>query len=244
MKKLDQKGLLVLEALKESPQALGSWNLTEKLEQKGMQVSSATIGRILSSLETAGYVKKDGVNGRLITNSGKRALLLAETSMYMSEHQATIENTVLASTLDEYMQILQARRAIERETARLAARRITPKEVKKLKTLLAKQEQLFNQDKSVASTDVDFHKVIAHASGNKILESLYFMLFPYGQQTVIFEQIRKKTGRKYTSGHHDIMIAMEQHDPVMAEEAMLRHIDQLIDDVGRYWSVHLDSLSR
>lgn len=244
MKKLDHKELLVLETLKEAEQALGSWNLSERLEQKGVQVSSATIGRILSTLESAGYVKKDGVNGRLITTSGKRAILLEETSQYMSKHQATIENTVLASTLDEYMQILQARRAIERETARLAAMRISAKELKKLQSLLSRQDKLFAEGKSVATTDVDFHKVIAHASGNKILESLYYMLFPYGQQTVIFEQIRKQAGQTYTSGHHDILRALEQKSPELAEQAMLRHINQLIDDVERYWSAHIDALSR
>ncbi|MGB4607371.1 MAG: winged-helix domain-containing protein, partial [Sedimentibacter sp.] len=67
---LQDKEIAVLESLKASMGPMGSWNLVEKLEEKGYYISSATIGRILNSLEKRGYAKKDGNNGRIITQEG------------------------------------------------------------------------------------------------------------------------------------------------------------------------------
>jgi hypothetical protein len=45
---LQDKEIAVLESLKASMGPMGSWNLVEKLEEKGYYISYATIGRILN----------------------------------------------------------------------------------------------------------------------------------------------------------------------------------------------------
>lgn len=233
-RKLDEKDIAILECLEESGKSLGSWNLIDLLERRGIAVSSATIGRVLSRLESAGYVYKVGNLGRNISSEGVTALAESKSLMAMNEYKEELERVITEGTLENFIVVLQARRAVERETARLAALNITDAELNHLNDILLQQEQDRSAGKSVALLDIEFHKNIAHASRNRVLESMYHMLFTYGQQTALFEQIRQKRQGVMTS-HWGILEALRQHDQALAEEKMLLHIDNLIQDVTTYW---------
>ena len=233
----DAKEIAVLTVLSCSKSALGSWTLAERLEEKGIAISSATAGRVLSNLERIGYVKKEGFSGRIITEDGRQALQDARAASEYLEHQETLENALMAKTLNEYILVLQARRAIEREIAGLAAKNITEEELQELKKILKRQAKALQSGESVAGIDVEFHQAIAKSSRNPILESLYHMLSPYGQQSEIFEKMRKKVGHYYSSAHLSIFKALEIHDPELAERMMVDHIDGLMEDITTYWEI-------
>lgn len=234
---LDEKEIAVLNSLREAGEPLGSWNLVDKLEKRGLNVSSATIGRTLSGLEHAGFVEKSGNNGRLITEAGLIALSNNKVSRAIKKHTETLEAMITTHTLDDYLLVLQARRAIERETARLAAQNVTDDELDAMEKMLAEQEQKHADNRSIAETDIGFHRAIARASRNKVLESLYVMLFSYGQQTTIFEHIRKQVDAVYMTSHLDILKALRTHDPDKAEACMVAHMESLIEDVCKFWDM-------
>lgn len=231
---LDEKDLAILECLTSSPVALGSWNLVELLEKQGINVSSATIGRVLRRLENKQYVYKVGNAGRSISQRGREALLEAKSLNTINEHQEALKRVITVCTLENYIIVLQARRAVERENARLAAINITDSELAHLDEVLRLQDEYYREGKSVAQIDIDFHKSIAHASRNQVLESMYHMLFAYGQQTPLFEQIRKRKKTVMTS-HAGILAALREHNPQKAELRMIHHIDGLMRDVTTYW---------
>ena len=237
---LIEKELAVLECLKSSGVSLGSWNLVEKLEERGMNVSSATIGRILNTLERMGLVKKNGNSGRTITPQGVEALSNARVIDNIKQHTEKLEQMVTTTVLEDYVLILEARKAIERETARLAAQNITDSELLVLEDILSEQKRKHKYNESIAATDIAFHRSIAHASRNKVLEALYMMLFSYGQQTSIFEFVRRQVNAVYMSSHLDIFEALKAHDPDRAEQCMIHHIDSLMEDVTRYWDEFFD----
>ncbi len=54
----DRWNLIVLKILAESDQPMGSWNIVDEITDQGIDVSTATIGRVLKQLEKAGYLKK------------------------------------------------------------------------------------------------------------------------------------------------------------------------------------------
>lgn len=232
---LDEKEIAILECLKNADTPLGSWNLVDKLERKNIYVSSATIGRLLSSLESAGLVRKDGYSGRMITQRGRETLSCAKVNDCIMEHSPMLEQIIVASTLDDYLLVLEARKAIERETARLAARNVTEAELEEIKEILSQQQRIHNADGYVSDVDIRFHKAIARASRNRVLELLYHMLFPYGQQTHLFEYIRKQVKAPYMSWHTKIYEALLAHDELAAEQAMVSHMDSLMHDVKKYW---------
>lgn len=235
--RLQEKEIAVLETLKESQIPMGSWNLVEKLEEKGCYISSSTIGRILSSLERKGYAMKDGNNGRVITEKGLEALRNSKIMDHISQQTQNLEQIISMNVLDDYINVLQARKAIERETARLAAENITSEELSAIHGILEEQSMKHKAGESVADSDISFHRAIAHASRNKVLETLYLMLFSYGQQTTIFEHIRKQVNAVYMTSHMQIYEALKNHDSALAEQCMIKHIDSLIEDVTKYWDL-------
>ncbi|MEL7601854.1 MAG: FCD domain-containing protein [Bacillota bacterium] len=237
---LYEKELAVLECLKSSGIPLGSWNLVEKLEERGMSVSSATIGRILNTLERMGLVKKNGHSGRIITPAGVEALSNAKVIDNIKQHTEKLEQLVTTTVLEDYILVLEARKAIEREAARLAAENITETELQALEEILAEQSKRHSNNESIAANDIAFHRAIAHASRNKVLEALYMMLFSYGQQTSIFEFIRRQVNAVYMRSHLDIFEALKAHDPDRTEQCMIHHIDSLMEDVSMYWDEFSD----
>lgn len=236
-RKLQDKEIAVLESLKASDIPMGSWNLVEKLEDKGYYISSATIGRILSKLEKRGYAEKDGNNGRIITQEGLAALSNSKIMNQMNEQTQTLEQMISTTALDDYLIVLQARKAIERETAHLAAENITNEELSHIHDILEEQRERHKRGESVADCDIAFHRAIAKASRNKVLETLYMMLFSYGQQTKMFEHMRKQVNAVYMTSHTDIYEALKNHDAELAEQCMIRHMDSLIEDVTKYWDL-------
>jgi DNA-binding FadR family transcriptional regulator len=131
--------------------------------------------------------------------------------------------------------VLEARQAIERTTARLAAMHITDEELQTLEKILDKQQQAYDEHKSIAHDDIEFHRTIALASRNEALYSLYMMLSLMGQQSELFEELRKRVHRHYMGSHRAVFDALRNHDPEKAEESMSAHLDQLCKDVNTYW---------
>lgn len=236
-KKLQDKEIAVLESLKASKGPVGSWNLVEKLEEKGYFISSATVGRILNSLEKRGYAQKDGNNGRIITQDGLDALSKSKIKNHINEQTQALGQLISTTLLEDYIIVLQARKAIERETARLAAENITDEELSFLHNILGEQREKHKKGQSVADCDISFHKAIAKASGNKVLETLYILLFSYGQQTTLFEHVRRQVNAVYMTSHTEIYEALKKHDAKLAEKCMIGHMDSLIEDVTKYWDL-------
>jgi DNA-binding FadR family transcriptional regulator len=80
-----------------------------------------------------------------------------------------------------------------------------------------------------------FHRNIAEASKNSVLSAVYGILAMLGQQTELFEYMRKSVGATYRTAHRSILEALRKHDPDEAERCMLAHVDGLMENVRKYW---------
>jgi DNA-binding FadR family transcriptional regulator len=234
---LDEKEVLILECIKESEEAIGSWYLVEKMEEKDFFISSATIGRILTHLEKLGYVEKEGSKGRNITTKGIEALDKTKTINTINFHKEELEKHINTKVLEDFIMVLQARRAIERETVILAAQNITDAEIKRMDEILKAQEANYGKKLSIATDDVNFHRAIAKASRNTVLESLYSIISSFGQQSNLFEYIRAQVKSPYNVSHRKIYEALKNHDEAEAEKSMLEHMQNLEKDVIAYWDI-------
>ncbi len=136
---LGERELVVLECLRDSTGPIGSWSLVESLEARKFKVSSASIGRILYSLERQNLVEGKGNQGRVITKSGLQAIKQTKAVNSMNLQRENLENLINSDVMEEYIMVLQARKAIERETVRLAAENITEAQIKVLQDILREQ---------------------------------------------------------------------------------------------------------
>ena len=231
----------ILEIISESEEPVGSWSIMNTFKEQGIEVSSATIGRELNQLEVLGYVKKFGFKGRMITDLGRRVIEEAKNSLEIDYYKNSLDEMLNSNILENFLMVLEARLAIERQTARLASQRITDEEIAELRRCLNNQKEHFRGHKSIAEDDISFHLGIARASKNQALVSLYMLLSSMGQQSELFEHLRQRVGDSYSTYHQDILSALEQHDPDTAEECMKKHIGKLVDDVNAYWDEYRQS---
>lgn len=234
-KNIDEKELLVLEIIRDSNEPVGSWVIADKLSEKGYSVSSATVGRILNKLEKMGYLEKEKFRGRVITKKGEEAIKTTNVINKIEFHKKKLEKYINTKVLEDFLMILEARKSIERTTARLAAENITQEEIIELERILEAQESNYRVHKSISQNDLDFHKTIARASRNKVLETLYHIISLSGQQSEIFEYLREKVGAPYMVSHRKILEALKKGDPDESEKSMIEHIENLIKDVRMYW---------
>ena len=239
---LDEKEIIVLACIASSQGPIGSWYLVEKLEERDINISSATIGRILNHLEKLGYVEKEKFKGRIITKQGIEALEKARTIEKINYHKGELDKMISTKVLEDYIMVLQARKAIERETARLAAQNITEQEIQQIDAILLRQEDRYKNKQSIAEDDISFHKAIAKASRNAVLDSLYSIISTYGQQSRLFEKIRAQVKSPYMISHRDIFNAIKNHDEKAAEQCMMQHMENLIYDVTVYWDEYNDHI--
>ena len=215
----------ILDVLAETQAPVGAGAIRQALEDRGMTPSEATVGRILRELDHRGYTKKSGFQGRSLSPEGRERLEA------LREERG---HAVSANALVEILDVLVARRAIERETARLAARMATPEEIQGLRSLLAQQQEALRKNESVAPIDAAFHREIGRLSRNAILAAAVDLIRQDVKLGPAFEYARKKAASTLGADHKAIIDALAAHDEDAAERAMVMHVENTLRDVQRY----------
>ncbi|MFZ5943557.1 MAG: FCD domain-containing protein [Bacillota bacterium] len=232
---LDEREIIILELINNAEEPVGSWNLLNRLTEENIETSSATIGRILNKLENNGYLQKEKFKGRTITAKGKHAITFNKQLKDMAFQQSKLSQFIDPKRLGDFLIVLDARRAIERETAKKAAIYASSDEIEQMEKILSRQEAKYKEHQWITDDDLAFHKIIAKSSRNPILESMYSLLAIFGQQSRAFEHLRQEIHAEYMVSHRRILDAIISHNSGEAERAMLDHIDNLVEDVKKYW---------
>jgi len=135
-----------------------------------------------------------------------------------------------AVTMLDVMAVLELRITIEAEAARLAALRRTEQNVADLRRTLATFETQVKLGGDTVATDVEFHKQIAAAAGNRyfydILAQMGATIIPrtrvntaelaHGDQKAYLARVHRE--------HEEICDAIARRDADGAHEAMHRHL--------------------
>ncbi|MDB5731440.1 MAG: hypothetical protein JWQ03_1335 [Variovorax sp.] len=143
------------------------------------------------------------------------------------ERQRSGALVVRALPVEEYMHILNVRRLVEGEAARLAAGRVPRAELEHLKSRIG--EALKLPDDAVtpefAASDRDLHALIAAACGNPVLQQVIDDL---KTRTSMFKFGRLPSRRKSVCAEHLAIIdALIAGDAQRAQQAMQDHVDQV-----------------
>lgn len=230
----------LLARLEANARPAGCGSVWADLQAIGFTKSPTTVGRILRQLDLRGYTRRVSYRGRSLTEAGSRRLAeLREAHNHADSHSLLLES-VRPSTIGELLDLLVARRAIEREIARLAALRATEQQIQTLWAAVADQEAAVRERTVAVEEDRRFHEALAETSGNRVLAvTLRFI-----RRSLVMLRLQEEIRRGRASGlvvdHRAVVEAVARHDPVAAEAAMLRHLDHIIDDIVRYCQVHPD----
>jgi DNA-binding FadR family transcriptional regulator len=134
------------------------------------------------------------------------------------------------SSIEDVLEVMELRLAIEVEAAALAARRITPQRLALIKQALRAIETAIGKGEGAVSEDFAFHRAIAGASGNpRFAELLEFL----GRHVIPRQSIRVALNtatqqRQYLlriqEEHGHICRSIGEGNPVRARRAMRAHL--------------------
>jgi GntR family transcriptional repressor for pyruvate dehydrogenase complex len=181
---------------------------------KQLQVSRTSIREALRALETVGLIESRQGEGNFIKEKIDDSFLEPLSIMFLLQ----------GSTPEE---ILELRRIIEVEAVRLAAGRISEQELEEIEFLLNNFGDE-DEEKNVR-IDKSFHYAIGMAAKNQLLlnilnsiSGLMDYYIKYMRQKVIAD---RKNIDLLMKQHEKIYLALKEHNPQKAAEAMLEHLE-------------------
>ena len=134
------------------------------------------------------------------------------------------------SVVEEVLEALELRIAIESEAAALAARRRTPEELERIVEACAAMDAAIAAGEDTVGLDIAFHRAIAQATGNRHFLGLFNylgeVLVPRAR--VPTHQYDAKTLQEYlrriSGEHHQIVAAIAAGDSDAARAALRMHL--------------------
>ena len=148
--------------------------------------------------------------------------------------------TVVTLELDGIMELYEVREALEGKAAALAASNMSDAQISELRELFEVHKQHFQSNSGEymqAEGDFDFHYRIIKASGNQMLTNqlcneLYHLIRMFRYQT---SKLSTRSNRALIE-HEQLIDAIEQRDPQMAELVMRSHISRAKEAVRDFLS--------
>ena len=181
-----------------------------------------------------------GVSRTVVREATKR---LEQQGMLEIQHGAGIKivdklhkplngalNTLVPDEKDRITQLIEVRLALEPENARYAAQRGTATQLKTLKACHERFETAESFAEQVQA-DMDFHCLLAEASGNRIA-SLLIQSLSELLQASLTHGYNRVTKDQAVKDHAAVLAAVLKHDGDAAATAMKAHLLNARDDLG------------
>ncbi|MGM0420258.1 MAG: FCD domain-containing protein [Bacillota bacterium] len=216
---------------------VGSGIISQQISREYESFSEATIGRILRHLDERGFTEKKPYRGRILTSRGEQALQKYEQNRQMKETINQFLDLTKIEKRQELLDMLIARRAIEKEIARLAVGNIDNEDITELQEIIDRHHKYFESGVSRGEEDMKFHKKLAEIAGNSFLEAALKMIRNNEYYSPVLEQMRTIVGSTVVDDHARIVNALKTGDPNKVEEAMVVHIENIIADIKKYWGL-------
>ncbi len=143
---------------------------------------------------------------------------------------------VLGVTNEDLIDIYEIRTRIEGLAAAFAATRPSDEDLKELTDAIRLQEyyvSLHDADQ-IKSFDSTFHEVIYRLSGSAVLRDILLPLHKKVQKYRKASVESDSRARDSLEEHKAIYDAIMAHDPVLAEEAMRRHVSNAKAHIAKY----------
>jgi len=222
----------ILKLLEKHQKPTGASLIKRELKNLKINISEATIGRVLFNLDNMDFTLKDGYRGRVITDKGKLYLKNIQRQKDRKKKGELFLNVLDIQEIDELLEALEARKVIESQMAKFAAARSNIQTEKDFKVIIESHEQVV-KNLIEYEYNIPFHKYVANLAGNKILELMLQMVMDDTRFTPTLKKIEKNLGTKTIEEHKIIATAIIEKRPQDAEKAMADHIEALIEKVKK-----------
>ena len=228
----------ILSIIENSDAPLGSNALSSMLKNKGISASAPTIGRILSVLESQGYLQLVGKKGRVLSESGKNALSRLHLKDELENAASDLVNILTRSDSNDIRKLIDlmtVRKVLEREASFLAALNATDSELNTIATYAGILDSVMKEPRTktglhhVADMGRLFHESIAKAGRNEILYAIIHLVNQDIAARDYLFILLEKANYSFNTGHMKILNAMKRRNPEEAAESAAEHLDVVID---------------
>jgi DNA-binding FadR family transcriptional regulator len=188
---------------------------SERELMKTLQVGRPAIREAMQRLSQMGLLDiKHGGRARVSQPSiGRMIEQMSQTVHHLLAHEpATVEN------------LREARAVFESEMARIAARKRTVADVKRLSSIVNSQEAAKSDRARFVELDGQFHRELAAISGNPIFPAVSDAIFGW-LSAFRTDLVRKEGTEELTINEHRALIeAINRRSPEAAAKALLDHL--------------------
>jgi DNA-binding FadR family transcriptional regulator len=231
-RKVRQEETALLEILESATHPVGSRQATQALREQGLKLSESTVSRLLRKLDAQNLTTPVDGKGRVLTAEGRRRLETATNLPAASETLASVPDIRNAR---ELLDLLYARRTVEREVAREAALRAQPEDIAALEELLEDHRTRLDQGLTGRGPALEFHRRIGAASRNPVLMQLteHVLDRRLDELEAVLDVVVGAHHSEHLSvdEHAAVLAAIRAGKPDEAERAMERHVSRLIREV-------------
>jgi GntR family transcriptional regulator, transcriptional repressor for pyruvate dehydrogenase complex len=237
----EERAILLLLADRDGP--VGARVAMRVLDDDGLRISEASVSRVFVRLDAAGLTTAMGRKGRTLTAAGRALATRVRTSR---RRNAGFSEALDIRSVEQLLDLLYARRGVEREAARAAARRGRPEEIEHLRGLLREQERLLAAGLDAHPGGMGFHVAVAAMAGGRLFPALAQVVLDESLEPLerVLEVITGGHGTLEDSAadHARIVEAIAARDGDAAEAAMAAHLSRLIGEVETFAGTGNDRL--
>jgi GntR family transcriptional regulator, transcriptional repressor for pyruvate dehydrogenase complex len=199
---------------------IGERLLTERQFAEELQVGRSSIREALRILEILGLIEIKHGDGAFV-----KAIDFSNILGSITENLSPI----FSNDYDTLFDLLELREALEIEIVLLATLNSTEADIEKMKKQLEIMEET-NDIKKFIKADYGFHKSLARATGNKIIESILENIKNVMNENykIIYAYLNtdKNILKQVVKSHRDIFESIKSNNPKKAKEDMEEHMRQ------------------
>jgi len=222
--------------MSEQADLLGARVAVRALAERGIELSEASVSRLLSRLDARGVSRPIGRKGRVLTPQGRAAV---EAHEYQSRRDKNFTRALELRSATEVFDWLRARRAIESEAAYLAASRIDDDMLETIEAAVVSHEAAAEAGRlDFRTVGMGFHSLLASAASSPVFTALVDSLISPSAESVE-SAIDLITANRGTIGdsaddHRHLLDALRAGDAEGARACMDRHMRRLEHEVEAF----------
>jgi len=230
-----QEAALAL-VMSEQTDLLGARVAVRALADRGIELSEASVSRLLSRLDARGVSRPIGRKGRVLTAEGRAAV---EAREYQCRRDKNFTRALELRSATEVLDWLRARRAIESEAAYLAATRIDEEMLEAVESAVVSHEAAAKAGRlDFRTVGMGFHSLLASAAHSPVFTALVESLISPSAESVesALDLITANRGTigESADDHRRLLSALKAGDAEAARACMDQHMRRLEQEVEAF----------
>jgi GntR family transcriptional regulator, transcriptional repressor for pyruvate dehydrogenase complex len=197
------------------------------------------VGRFLKQLERSGHMQTLGKLGRVLTPAGRDRMEELRIRVKLAAHEARLAAAASPRDIDELIDLLHVRRAVEVEAARLAATYASNKEIEDIVRASRVHVHCIEcQGQERVDLSNNFHVIVSKVAHSRMISATTTMLLDPQNKPLaqLLDRISDDSDVILDAAleHEKIAVTLRMRNPDDCEKVMRDHIDKLINVVVKH----------